>query len=893
VTGSVSPLRSQDGRGLGAVFFFRDIAGDQARDAALERFKSTLDQTLDCIFVYSAIDFRFLYVNEGGRKQLGYSDAELLRMTVLDIKTSYTEEKFREAVRPLLDDPSATLVLETAHRRKDGREIPVEASLRLVREAGKEPRFVTVARDITERKRLENRIQQREGLLHSVLDSIGSWIAVLDRDGDIIALNSDWERAAAASDERILLKAKVGENYLAVCRNAEPVAGDAAREIHFGLRRVLQREEDSFSCEYACHSATAHRWYAVNASPLSRAEGGAVVAHVDITKRRLAEQTLVDFKAALDEHAIVAITDAFGAITYVNDKFCAISKYSRAELIGRSHRLINSGRHPREFYHHLWRTISRGAVWRGEIQNRAKDGSYYWVDTTIVPIREAGRSPQYIAIRTDVTARKEVEERLTEAIRRLRHSQAEAQAANAAKSRFLANMSHEIRTPMNAILGYAQLMLRDSALGPEARANLRIMNRSGEHLMALINDVLDMSKIEAGRAELHPGTFSLPDLLDSLESMFRLRAEAKALQFSLLFEREPATYLVTDEGKLRQVLMNLVSNAIKFTRRGTVTLRIGLQPREDRLWLSASIEDTGIGMSARELENLFEPFTQTRSAAAEAGTGLGLAISREFVRLMGGELTVTSEPGYGSIFRFEIPVERGVAEPVAAAGAYRRVAGIRAGQAAPRVLVADDQFENRDWMVKLLTAVGYDVRAAENGESALRIWAEWRPHAIVMDVRMPVMDGAEATRRIKADPRGAETIIIALTASAMEEQRNLALRIGFDDFIAKPCKEDQLLERLRSLLGIEYVYDDPDPAELPETAALAALNADMRSLRRLPAETIDALREATLSGNKALMDSLIAAIRESDVATGSALQGLADQYEYVALIRLLEEACRP
>jgi len=613
--------------------------------------------------------------------------------------------------------------------------------------------------------------------------------------------------------------------------------------------------------------------------------------------RLLLKQTaaLTDFKAALDEHAIVTIVDESGKITYVNDKFCAISRYSREELIGRDHRLVNSGYHAKALFRDLWQTITDGRTWRCEIRNRAKDGTFYWVDTTIVPFRWADRTggARYIAIQADITARKQAEADLHHVNAQLQQAKMEADAANQAKSRFLANMSHEIRTPMNAILGYSQLMLRDRRLGADARENLKIMNRSGEYLLALINDVLDMSKIEAGRLEVHPTTFSPAELLDSLARMFRLRADAKGLRFEVVLDGESVPYVVADEGKLRQVLVNLLGNAVKFTQRGQVRLHATLsQSSANRLWLCASVEDTGLGMEEEEQEKLFEPFTQTgRNLNTQQGTGLGLAISREYARLIGGDLTCTSEPGAGSRFRLEVPVERGDAGVAAGLCATHRVMGIRAGQQAPAVLVVDDLVENRDWLMKLLTTLGFSVRGADNGEAAIRIWEEWKPRLILMDGHMPVMDGLEATRRIKADPRGKETTIIALTASAMDDQRQEALQSGADDFVAKPCHEDDLLEKLRHHLNIAYDYEEMGGNESEPAAGAPALSAE--GLGRMPKEWIEGLHSATLSGNKSLMDKLILQAREAGHA-GSArgLQALADNYEYDALTQLLEESCR-
>jgi CheY-like chemotaxis protein len=429
-------------------------------------------------------------------------------------------------------------------------------------------------------------------------------------------------------------------------------------------------------------------------------------------------------------------------------------------------------------------------------------------------------------------------------------------------------------------------------LSPETKANLKIIASSGEHLLSLINDVLDMSKIEAGRADLNPITFNLHKLLSDLAAMFRLRAEAKGLRFEMSMEGERVPYVLADQGKIRQALINLLGNAIKFTNRGQLRLHVILEPRDDRLWLSVRVEDTGSGIADEEQSQLFEPFRQAKQGLnAQEGTGLGLAISRKHARLMGGDITVASTPGVGSIFRFEIPIERGDAAVAVRRSSPRRVIGLRAGTKAPNVLVVDDQFESRDWLSKLLTAVGFSVREAENGEAAIRNWEEWRPELILMDVHMPVMDGLEATRRIKSDPRGKGTVIVVLTASAMEEDRRTVTQSQADQFLSKPCREDDLLETVRSLLNLAYNYDEIYESEDQPLHLLEPLTADR--LGRLPRELIEELLEATLNGNKRLLDEMIIQVRDGeDPVVAHALREMADKYDYEALTRLLERVCR-
>ena len=457
-----------------------------------------------------------------------------------------------------------------------------------------------------------------------------------------------------------------------------------------------------------------------------------------------------------------------------------------------------------------------------------------------------------------------------------------AEAANRAKSAFLANMSHEIRTPMNAILGYSQLLMRDAGMSAAAKANLTVVNRSGEHLLALINDVLDMSKIEAGRMGLHAVTFDLRTLVTEIGNLFRLRAERKGVEFDVLVEGEGERSIVADEGKLRHVLINLLGNAIKFTERGSIGLRVAVERRSDaRLWLTGKVTDTGVGIALEEQQQLFRPFVQTQSGVnLQAGTGLGLAISSEYLRLMGGRISVQSERGKGSAFQFELPVEAGDSGSVAQRRDDRAVIGLKPTREPIRVLLVDDDTHNRDWLDQLLTLVGFRVREAEDGEAAIRAWQEFRPQLILMDIRMPVLDGLEATRRIRRCPGGPETVIIALTASAMDEDRRTVIEAGVDDYLSKPCREQELLAKIQQHLDVDYVYGGEEPA---------VRTAEGRS-QNLPDSLRTELRQAVLEGDKARLDGLIEKARLYDTGAAEELQELADRYEYDSLREVLEPA---
>jgi PAS domain S-box-containing protein len=480
---------------------------------------------------------------------------------------------------------------------------------------------------------------------------------------------------------------------------------------------------------------------------------------------------------------------------------------------------------------------------------------------------------------------------------RLRVAKQAAEAASQAKGQFLASMSHELRTPLNAILGFAQLMVRDSSLKDSHRSYLKIINDSGEHLLELINDVLDMSKIESGRITLNITSFDLYHLLDTLEKMFRLKVSDKALQ--LIFKRSPKApqWISTDEGKLRQILINLLSNAIKFTNQGSIVLSIDVTKSSEpdsqlssqhqekpSTILKFTIEDTGAGIPTNYLEKIFEAFEQTDLGKKSAeGTGLGLPISLKFAQFMGGQITVSSQLGEGSIFGVDLPVDVSESPVPFIQICDRYIIGLAPHQPEYRLLVVEDRWESRYLLVKILEAVGFQVREAENGAEAIAIWDEWEPHLIWMDMRMPVMDGYEATRQIKSHLKGQATVIIALTASALEEERTIILSAGCDDFVRKPFREALIFDKLAEHLGVIYLYEDESIRRLTDrtTGDIETFEANLRaSLLQMPDSWIKELHQAAMLADNDLITALIKLIPENNTILIHALISLVDNFCY-------------
>lgn len=466
-----------------------------------------------------------------------------------------------------------------------------------------------------------------------------------------------------------------------------------------------------------------------------------------------------------------------------------------------------------------------------------------------------------------------------------------AEAANKAKSVFLANMSHELRTPLNAILGYSQLLQRGPSLSRQQREYLDIINRSGEHLVALINDVLEISRIEARRITLEPQVCDLHVLLRDLELMFRLRTEAKGLHFELTGIDKVPRYVAVDENKLRQIMVNLLGNAVKYTRHGGIYVHLAAgRTVPSGLRLEVEVRDTGIGIAEDDLVRVFEYFEQAAGGhQTKSGTGLGLAISREYARMMGGDITVISRLGEGSTFRLEIDIQESVPSVRPEKVREDLVVGLEPGQAAPRILVVEDQEESRRLLVRLLEDVGFEVREASEGLEAIKVFEEYRPHFIWMDMRMPGMDGLEATRRIKATDAGKTTVVAALTAHALEEEREPILAAGCDELVRKPYREQELFEIMSRRLGIRYIYEaaPAEPGSVPRGAEVSS-----EAVAALPLALREELHEALLRLNMARISAVIERIAERDGRLGAALKGLAESMDYHRLLLLCEETGR-
>jgi PAS domain S-box-containing protein len=771
--------------------------------------------------------------------------------------------------------------------------------------------------DNTIRKLLEEELNRSQAFLESIYQGTDTPIFVMELDGAGIPRYLDFNPACGthAGMNTELLKGKTFDDLAGFL---EPDGVNRLKQLHqHGIKtgQLIQYEEKMLINGQ-------ENWWLARVTPLRNTSGQVthlVAMVLNITERKKLEIALSQINEQLEarvqkrtqelalseirarvtfEQAAVGMVEADlqGCFTRVNQKFCEIVDYSDLELLGKNFAEITHPEDLARYKNQVCRLLA-GEYSYFNLEKRyiRSGGQSIWVNLTVTLTYNLVGEPDYfIGVIQDISEKKQAEEALREANAELENRVQQrteqflkaaeaAEAANRAKSTFLANMSHELRTPLNAILGFSQLLVRETSLTSNQQQHLQIINRSGEHLLSLINNVLEMSKIEAGQLTLDTIDFDLYDLLNTLEQMFKLKATTKGLQLNFIKTTNVPQYLHTDSNKLRQILLNLLSNALKFTERGSVSLRVTV----DHQNLIFAVVDTGIGIDPVEVKKIFNPFVQANnSRKLQEGTGLGLPISKQFASLLEGELTVSSTVGQGSIFSLQIPL-------VLAAGqtlntTTQKILKLSPQSAPLRILIAEDQPNNRLLLVQLLESVGFVTKEAIDGQEAIELWSSWQPHLILMDLRMPVIDGYIATRTIRQRESQLSyphppSKIIAITANAFRQDREQILAQGCDDFIAKPFQEHDLLQKIGQLLQVDYLYENSVIAE-PELI----LNAKI--LKIMPRDWLLSLQQFSQEADGDRLEELLSNLPPAQESIQRSLMTKVNNFDFEEIWQLAQDA---
>ncbi len=837
-----------------------------------EQFRNLFENMPIVCFTYNQ-QGNILSWNRAAERIYGYTSEEAVGASAYDlIVTPATKEVTNQVIQEVF----AGQVVEGAEWQDRDKEGQVGwrmgNTFPLLKADGSVDCGVNLNIDITERKRVEEALREENSFRNAIITSVAEGLCVChDIPEHPFVVFTVWnERMTEITGYTIKEINRLGW-YQTVYPDPQ------IREQAQARMDRMRQGDDLFSEEWVItRSDGEERTLLISTSVLEASDGKthALAMMHDVTERKRAEEALRESEEkyrTLFETMIqgVVYQEASGKIISTNSAAERILGLTLDQMQGRT------SIDPR------WKTIHEdGLDFPGEthpamvalrtgepvkdvvmgIYNPAKE-QYYWIIVNAVPQFRVGEDKPYQVYTTfnDITERKRMEQKIAEHAWKLESANRElqkakesalaaqhtAEAANQAKSIFLTNMSHELRTPLNGILGYAQILKRDQSFIPKQHKALNIIHRSGEHLLTMINDILDLSKIEAGKMELAPTEFHLPEFLREIANIAGLWVEQKGLHFVYNVPSTLPNGVYADKTRLREILLNLLGNAVKFTEKGKVTLSVTVSESTNgyqQKSISFKVEDTGVGISPAELSEIFLPFRQVGDKRLQSeGTGLGLAINQELVKLMDGELLVESAVGQGSTFWFELelPLVDWPDKIIQIEG--QTIIGFKGDK--DKILIADDRLDNRQVLKDLLLPLGFEVVEAVDGHNAVVKATEFQPDLIFMDLLMPKLDGFEAVKQLRQNPDLKDVAIVAVSASAFDQTKQRSLAAGCDDFIAKPFNVDQLLEKLQLFLQLEWIYEDQK-----ETQPLSA-ELEQGPIIPPPKEELEALLELTMIGD--------------------------------------------
>ncbi len=861
---------------------------------------------------------KFSSVNDAMCQMLGYSREELLEMSPSETLDHDSQTLYRARISGWLSGKEPETQVEYRVRTKDGRNLDALMNISVkANENGKPVSLTIIAYNITERKQVEEKLRESEKRYRGIYDGAIEGMFRTSPEGRILVANP-----ALAS---MLGYGSAEEVTCHIQDTAHQVWAEPEERTRYVRQLAAEGTVRAHECRFKRKDGETI-WVSLSTRAVRGPDGK--VMYFDgfvenITERKRVTEALEEsdnrFRAAFMTGAdayLIAERDT-GRMTDVNDRMCELYGYTRDEFVGHTSHELGMWVYPEARLKMLEQLRKDSRIDNLEVFARKKNGEPFWVLYSLCELESEG-TPLILGAIHDITERRRAEEELKkyrehleEVVRdrtaELMIAKEQAEVANRAKSTFLANMSHELRTPLNSILGIAQLMERDTQFPDQYRDMLKILSRGGSHLLELINDVLEVSKIEAGKTTFANTSFDLRSFLGDLEEMMRVRAKEKGLTVLFEYDRSLPQYIETDVRKLRQILVNLLGNAIKFTDNGCVRLRINVKADMKKapdaepasIRLEFEIEDTGPGIAPEDTQRIFEPFVQVNPrGGAREGTGLGLTLSRLFIEQLGGEITVRSQVGRGSTFAFNIAVNPAEGATIHTHKVDRRVIGLAPGQPPYRVLVVDDSVENRLVLRQLLEQCGFSVLEAASGQEGIDLHRSSQPHLIWMDIRMPEMDGYEAARRIREAEENRQkeaeekvhTPIIALTAHVLDSRESSSHFGIFDDRVYKPFQEMEIFDKLEKHLGARFVYAPLMGSEAEEDRAPEKDAVRPSDLAALPVEWLQEFSQTLRKGRPKEILDLIDRIRSEHAVVARAFDEMVRIYQFHKLISLTQEA---
>lgn len=881
----------------------RDISQRTEAEAKLRLLQTAMESAANGFAIYDR-EAIILWVNDAFTRLTGYSKSDVVGSSSRILNSgAHPREFYAQMWNTILS--SKVWQGELINRRKDGMLYHEQKTITPVSDAkGRICNFIGVQEDITERLKTVAAITEARDYYLQLLENAPALIWRSGVDGKCNWFNKTWLDFTGRTQ-----KQEQGDGWTEGV-HPEDIEKVAAKYLEDFRNRV------SFVMEYRLRDRHGeYRWIIDHGRPFQLPGGDfagfmgycydiqETKAAKDLLEQRVAERTseIAELSEVIDNSVVPFFIGTLdGKLHLVNQAFLNLTGFTLEEVKSANFSQLTSLTPPEwqpTMVTKLEECMRNHQSSRYEIEYRHKSGQPIPVELFAQPIYNAAGT--FLHLRTfvaDITSRKQAEAelkaingQLEQANQRANELAVQSARANEAKSEFLAHMSHEIRTPMNIILGNTQLLQRDPTLPREVKTKLTTINQSGEKLLAILNGILDLSRIEAGRLPLELADFNLIEFANEIISLFQQPATAKQLTLTLTQSGNLPETIRTDPDKLRQILVNLLGNAVKFTQLGGIRLDLGFEPEAaNKSRLIFAVSDTGVGIAARDLSRIFESFEQSNGDnKVTGGTGLGLTISRRLAQLLGGSISLKSELGSGSTFRLEVPVEahfRASSNQRAAADSSRLCLG--ADKPACRILVVDDLPENVDFLLELLKSAGFETRGVTSGAAAMEICPAWRPQLILMDIRMPEMDGNETIRRLRAEARCGAPKIICVSATAYPEDLAASLAAGADGFISKPVQVHGLLRKIESLLGLDLSpteeYRGSESADAQPPPIITPDN-----LATLPAAWREQLREAVLLGDFTEVLAFIDQIEARDSAVANCLRKLADQFDSDSILRLL------